>query len=108
MSSMGQGRKGGGGPPLLIKSTPSPPRHPHSFLIGEDGLVYEGRGWDTKGDHTGKIWNPISIGISFMGNYMGECPAAGTVGRPGIWDMVPHGMWSLGSSATSKLCDLRK
>ncbi|XP_045843640.1 peptidoglycan recognition protein 1 [Meles meles] len=46
----------------------------YNFLIGEDGLVYEGRGWDTKGDHTGKIWNPISIGISFMGNYMERSP----------------------------------
>lgn len=47
----------------------------HSFLIGEDGLVYEGRGWNIKGDHTGPTWNPISIGITFMGNYMGKHPA---------------------------------
>ncbi|XP_026337798.1 peptidoglycan recognition protein 1 [Ursus arctos] len=46
----------------------------YNFLIGEDGLVYEGRGWDTKGDHTGMTWNPISIGISFMGNYMERSP----------------------------------
>nr|XP_035946261.1 peptidoglycan recognition protein 1 [Halichoerus grypus] len=46
----------------------------YNFLIGEDGLVYEGRGWDTKGDHTGPTWNPISIGISFMGNYMERSP----------------------------------
>ncbi|KAM8963447.1 peptidoglycan recognition protein 1 [Lycaon pictus] len=46
----------------------------YNFLIGEDGLVYEGRGWDTKGDHTGVNWNPISIGISFMGNYMERSP----------------------------------
>ncbi|KAM9226294.1 peptidoglycan recognition protein 1-like [Dugong dugon] len=46
------------------------------FLIGEDGLVYEGRGWDTKGAHTGATWNPISIGISFMGNYMERVPPA--------------------------------
>lgn len=23
----------------------------YSFLVGEDGLVYEGRGWDTVGSH---------------------------------------------------------
>ncbi|XP_076989709.1 peptidoglycan recognition protein 1 [Tamandua tetradactyla] len=46
----------------------------YNFLIGEDGLVYEGRGWDTKGAHTGATWNPISIGISFMGNYMERVP----------------------------------
>ncbi|XP_008046093.1 peptidoglycan recognition protein 1 [Carlito syrichta] len=48
----------------------------YNFLIGEDGLVYEGRGWNTKGDHTGNNWNPISIGISFMGNYMERVPPA--------------------------------
>lgn len=56
------------GSPLSFISLP----HPHSFLIGEDGLVYEGRGWKIKGDHSGRTWNPRSIGITFMGNYMGE------------------------------------
>ncbi|XP_066121420.1 peptidoglycan recognition protein 1 [Saccopteryx bilineata] len=46
----------------------------YNFLIGEDGLVYEGRGWNTKGDHAGVTWNPISIGITFMGNYMERSP----------------------------------
>lgn len=50
-----------------VSLTPS-----HSFLIGEDGLVYEGRGWKVKGDHSGPTWNPRAIGITFMGNYMGE------------------------------------
>lgn len=66
---MGGGSPLPGGPPSLI-ALPHPA--PHSFLIGEDGLVYEGRGWTLKGDHSGKSWNPISIGITFMGNYMGE------------------------------------
>ncbi|XP_055267793.1 peptidoglycan recognition protein 1 [Moschus berezovskii] len=48
----------------------------YNFLIGEDGLVYEGRGWNTKGAHSGSTWNPISIGISFMGNYMDRVPPA--------------------------------
>uniref|UniRef100_A0A8C6QXE6 Peptidoglycan recognition protein 1 n=2 Tax=Nannospalax galili TaxID=1026970 RepID=A0A8C6QXE6_NANGA len=46
----------------------------YNFLIGEDGLVYEGRGWNIKGAHTGPTWNPISIGITFMGNYMDRVP----------------------------------
>ncbi|XP_028711999.1 peptidoglycan recognition protein 1 [Peromyscus leucopus] len=46
----------------------------YNFLIGEDGHVYEGRGWNIKGDHTGPTWNPISIGITFMGNYMDRVP----------------------------------
>ncbi|XP_044615880.2 peptidoglycan recognition protein 1-like [Equus asinus] len=46
----------------------------YNFLIGEDGLVYEGRGWDTQGAHSGPTWNSKSIGISFMGNYMDRAP----------------------------------
>lgn len=56
----------------LPSSSPSLTPAPHSFLMGEDGLVYEGRGWTVKGAHAGKSWNAISIGITFMGNYMGE------------------------------------
>lgn len=71
--NMGAVSRGGrspppGSPPALNQAHD----HPHSFLIGEDGLVYEGRGWDTEGAHTGSTWNPMSIGISFMGNYMGK------------------------------------
>lgn len=73
----GAGVNGGGSPlsgsPHALINLPHSPR---SFLIGEDGLVYEGRGWNTKGDHAGRFWNPMSIGITFMGNYMGECPAS--------------------------------
>uniref|UniRef100_F7DQG1 Peptidoglycan recognition protein 1 n=1 Tax=Equus caballus TaxID=9796 RepID=F7DQG1_HORSE len=46
----------------------------YNFLIGEDGLVYEGRGWDIQGAHAGGGWNSKSIGISFMGNYMDRAP----------------------------------
>ncbi|XP_023591960.1 peptidoglycan recognition protein 1-like [Trichechus manatus latirostris] len=45
------------------------------FLFFADHLLYQGRGWETNGAHTGATWNPISIGISFMGNYMGEAGA---------------------------------
>ncbi|XP_004607865.1 peptidoglycan recognition protein 1 [Sorex araneus] len=48
----------------------------YNFLIGEDGLVYEGRGWNYKGDHSGPTWNSRSIAISFMGNYMERSPPA--------------------------------
>ncbi|XP_014650721.1 PREDICTED: peptidoglycan recognition protein 1 [Ceratotherium simum simum] len=46
----------------------------YNFLIGEDGLVYEGRGWNRQGAHAGSAWNPKSIGISFMGNYTERAP----------------------------------
>ena len=40
----------------------------YNFLIGGDGNVYEGRGWNTMGAHATN-WNSKSIGISFIGNY---------------------------------------
>ncbi|XP_075690625.1 peptidoglycan recognition protein 1 isoform X2 [Rhinoderma darwinii] len=45
----------------------------YNFLIGEDGLVYEGRGWTTLGAHA-KSYNPISSGISFMGSFTARAP----------------------------------
>uniref|UniRef100_A0A8C8VQ34 Peptidoglycan-recognition protein n=1 Tax=Pelusios castaneus TaxID=367368 RepID=A0A8C8VQ34_9SAUR len=39
----------------------------YNFLIGEDGRVYEGRGWRTMGSHARKV-NRISLGFSFLGN----------------------------------------
>ncbi|KAM9326279.1 peptidoglycan recognition protein 1-like [Gastrophryne carolinensis] len=45
----------------------------YNFLIGEDGRVYEGRGWRTLGTHSGEH-NGRSIAISFMGNFMGRAP----------------------------------
>lgn len=39
-----------------------------SFLIGEDGRVYEGRGWRTKGAHT-KLFNSRSLGLAFLGTF---------------------------------------
>lgn len=40
----------------------------YNFLVGEDGNVYEGRGWGKKGAHT-KPYNGKSIGICVIGNY---------------------------------------
>ena len=39
-----------------------------SFLVGEDGNVYEGRGWTTVGAHAPR-YNTKSIGLSFIGNF---------------------------------------
>ena len=38
----------------------------YSFIVGEDGNVYEGRGWDMVGAHT-KGYNSRGLG---MGNYL--------------------------------------
>ncbi|XP_017791642.1 PREDICTED: peptidoglycan-recognition protein LE-like [Habropoda laboriosa] len=40
----------------------------YSFLVGGDGLVYVGRGWDKMGAHSFG-YNNISIGISFIGTF---------------------------------------
>jgi len=45
----------------------------YNFLIGEDGRIYEGRGFDAQGAHcTG--WNTISYGFSMMGSFEEELP----------------------------------
>ncbi|KAG9348290.1 hypothetical protein JZ751_002025 [Albula glossodonta] len=47
----------------------------YNFLIGEDGTVYEGRGWGVVGAHV-KGNNHDSIGIAFMGNFNDESLSA--------------------------------
>jgi N-acetylmuramoyl-L-alanine amidase len=42
----------------------------YSFLIGEDGRVYEGRGWDRVGAHAPQ-YNHVSIGVCFLGDFSG-------------------------------------
>ncbi|EDV46955.1 peptidoglycan-recognition protein LE [Drosophila erecta] len=45
----------------------------YNFLIGCDGNIFEGRGWQTVGAHT-LGYNRISLGISFIGCFMKELP----------------------------------
>ncbi|XP_006861745.1 PREDICTED: peptidoglycan recognition protein 3 [Chrysochloris asiatica] len=46
---------------------------PYNFLIGDDGRVYEGVGWNTQGLHT-QGYNNNSLGIAFFGSKMGSSP----------------------------------
>ena len=48
----------------------------YNFLVGGDGLIYEGRGWDVTGAHT-KNHNHHSIGISFIGHFEQTSPTVG-------------------------------
>ncbi|XP_069364814.1 peptidoglycan recognition protein-like isoform X1 [Maniola hyperantus] len=41
---------------------------PYNFLIGNDGRVYEGRGWNIEGAHTFG-YNRCSLGVGFIGDY---------------------------------------
>ncbi|XP_019648044.1 PREDICTED: peptidoglycan-recognition protein SC2-like isoform X2 [Branchiostoma belcheri] len=45
----------------------------YNFLIGEDGRVYEGRGFDRQGGHT-QGYNSVSIAVSFVGDYTSRLP----------------------------------
>lgn len=45
-----------------------------NFLIGGDGAVYVGRGWNIEGDHTPK-YNVKSICITFIGSFNKKAPS---------------------------------
>ncbi|KAK4879904.1 hypothetical protein RN001_008050 [Aquatica leii] len=47
----------------------------YNFLVGEDGNVYEGRGWDKSGAHAPN-YNDRSIGICVIGDYSSSPPNA--------------------------------
>ncbi|CAO2599011.1 Peptidoglycan recognition protein 3, partial [Lemmus lemmus] len=46
-----------------------------NFLVGQDGGVYEGVGWNIEGSHT-YGYNDIALGIAFMGNFVEQPPNA--------------------------------
>lgn len=46
----------------------------YSFLVGGDGAIYEGRGWNKVGAHAPN-YNDKSIGISLIGNFMEHLPS---------------------------------
>ncbi|GFO44101.1 peptidoglycan recognition protein [Plakobranchus ocellatus] len=45
----------------------------YNFLIGGEGTVFEGRGWDRVGSHT-KNYNSVGLGFCFIGNFMTKGP----------------------------------
>nr|WAQ69892.1 peptidoglycan recognition protein [Eisenia andrei] len=46
----------------------------YSFLIGGDGRVYEGRGWDIVGAHT-LGYNSVALGFCIIGDYTASLPS---------------------------------
>ncbi|KZC07181.1 Peptidoglycan recognition protein 3 [Dufourea novaeangliae] len=50
----------------------------YNFLVGEDGNVYEGRGWGKHGAHS-TPYNSRSIGICLIGNFVGHEPNAAAI-----------------------------
>jgi hypothetical protein len=47
----------------------------YNFVVGGDGGVYEGRGWDKIGAHA-KGYNKVSIGLNFIGTFIDVMPTA--------------------------------
>ena len=45
----------------------------YNYLVGEDGNIYEGRGWRKVGAHT-YGYNKISIAICVLGNFVDKSP----------------------------------
>jgi hypothetical protein len=45
----------------------------YNFIIGGDGSVYEGRGWENQGAHTKKE-NVDSIGVAYIGTFKSKVP----------------------------------
>uniref|UniRef100_A0A2K6ULP8 Peptidoglycan recognition protein 3 n=2 Tax=Saimiri boliviensis TaxID=27679 RepID=A0A2K6ULP8_SAIBB len=46
----------------------------YNFLVGDDGRVYEGVGWNIQGLHT-QGYNNVSLGIAFFGSKRGGSPS---------------------------------
>ncbi|XP_033730051.1 peptidoglycan-recognition protein SC2-like [Pecten maximus] len=46
----------------------------YHYLIGGDGSVFEGRGWQYEGAHAFSYYNNISIGVCLIGNFNGKKP----------------------------------
>ncbi|KAL4232098.1 N-acetylmuramoyl-L-alanine amidase [Mactra antiquata] len=61
----------------------------YNFLIGEDGRVYEGRGWDRIGAHT-YGWNDVAIAFSIMGDFSSKLPDA--VALQAVQNMISYGI----------------
>lgn len=45
----------------------------YNFLVGANGSIFVGRGWDYKGAHS-RIYNQRSICIAFIGNFFRNPP----------------------------------
>ncbi|CAL7950367.1 unnamed protein product [Xylocopa violacea] len=61
----------------------------YQFLVGEDGNIYEGRGWDKQGAHS-TSYNSRSIGICIIGNFVGHNPNAAAI--KAAQDLISYGV----------------
>ncbi|XP_011497199.1 PREDICTED: peptidoglycan-recognition protein SC2-like [Ceratosolen solmsi marchali] len=61
----------------------------YNFIIGEDGNIYEGRGWGKNGAHT-IDYNNRSIGICIIGTYQNRIP--NIVAIKAIKNLISYGV----------------
>ncbi|XP_076679571.1 peptidoglycan recognition protein 3 [Andrena cerasifolii] len=61
----------------------------YNFVVGEDGNVYEGRGWGKHGAHS-VSYNSKSIGICVIGNFVGHNPNAAAI--QAIQTLISYGV----------------
>nr|XP_011422765.2 peptidoglycan-recognition protein SC2 isoform X3 [Crassostrea gigas] len=61
----------------------------YNFLVGEDGAVYEGRGWNNVGAHTNG-YDSQSIGMAVMGNFM--CTKPNTAALNAVQNLIQCGV----------------
>ncbi|XP_017785946.1 PREDICTED: peptidoglycan-recognition protein SC2-like [Nicrophorus vespilloides] len=61
----------------------------YNFVVGEDGNVYEGRGWGKQGAHA-KPLNNKSIGICVAGTFNGAAPNAAA--QKAVKDLIAYGV----------------
>ncbi|CAK9812964.1 Peptidoglycan-recognition protein SC2 [Anthophora plagiata] len=61
----------------------------YQFLVGEDGNIYEGRGWGKHGSHS-IPYNSKSIGICMIGSFVGHAPNAAAI--KAVQDLISYGV----------------
>ncbi|XP_018337898.1 PREDICTED: peptidoglycan-recognition protein SC2-like [Trachymyrmex septentrionalis] len=77
----------------------------YNFLVGEDGNVYEGVGWDKKGAHS-IPFNNKSIGICIIGDYRNRTPNAAAV--QAVANLIAYGVESNKIKSNYKLLGHRQ
>lgn len=60
-----------------------------NFMIGSDGNVYQGRGWNLEGEHTNS-YNENSIAIAFVGCFTNHLPTESSLNA--AKSLIQHGI----------------
>jgi len=68
----------------------------YNFLIGPDGTVFEGRGWDRVGAHA-RGENSVSLGVAYVGD-----------GRKPVPDVAKQAILELAAEADRRFAGLRR